>query len=57
MEPFQERIWDVISEEFSQQGLLVRDLPNRTQEALKNIAQRMATDLEFTAQHGGEIVD
>ena len=52
MEPYQERVADVINAEFAQQGLQVHDLPERVQEALKNIVRRIADDLEFL--HSGQ---
>ena len=46
MEPYRERMADVIKDEFAQQGLYVHNLPERVQEALRNIARRIASDLE-----------
>ena len=56
MEPYRARVADVISDEFLQQGLRVRELPDRVQEALRNIERRIANDLEFTARYNAEIV-
>ena len=53
MEPhckYCQRVADVISDEFAQQGLRVSDLPDRVQEALKNIERRIASDLESMYQ-------
>ncbi len=50
MEPYREYMVEVISEEFSQQGLSIHDLPERVQEALKNIGRRIAADLESKVQ-------
>ena len=47
MEPYRERVADVIKDEFAQQDIQVRDLPDRVQQALKNIERRIASDLEF----------
>lgn len=57
MEPYRERMADIIREEFNNQGLSINELPRKVQEALNNIEIRLANDLEFTAKHGGEIVD
>ena len=56
MGPYRERVADVIKDEFAQQGLQVRDLPERVQEALKNVEIRLANDIEFTARYNAEIV-
>lgn len=47
MEPYRERVADVIKDEFSNQGLSIIDLPERVKEALKNIERRIANDLKF----------
>lgn len=46
MEPYRERVADVIRDELNNQGLLISELPRRVQEALNNIEIRLATDLE-----------
>ena len=56
MNPYRERVAEVIKEEFTQQGITISDLPDRIQEALKDIELRIANDLEFMTQHSANIV-
>lgn len=56
MEPYRERVADVIRDEFNNQGLSIKDLSKQIQEALNNIEIRLANDLLFTARHNAEIV-
>jgi len=56
VEPYRKRVAEVIEEEFAQQNISIRDLPDRVQEALKNVERRIAADLEFTARYNAEIV-
>lgn len=46
MEPYREFVADIIQEEFAQQSLRVRELPDRVQEALTNIERRIANYFE-----------
>lgn len=57
MEPYHERVSEVIKEEFAQQGLSVIDLPERVQEALKNIRRRIANDLEYTSRFNLPVIE
>lgn len=56
MDPYQERVSEIIKEEFSRQGIETRKLPDNERMALMNITRRIADDLTFVTQYNADII-
>lgn len=54
LEPYRERVDEVIGEEFDRRGITVRQLPDKQQEALREVARRLAGELESATRRRAE---